>query len=353
MGNGAEMGYRIDPEASVGDEFRRVALWEFEATLNYLLNPGSAGLAVAVHESRKSCKRLRALFRIVRPSISDRRYRSLNTGVRDAARELSASRDAQALVAMFDDLVTAHGADPEDPTGRFASVRAGLEARGGHGDWEEPNGPPRPLVRARERLELARDVAATTRVGSEGFAALQGGLAATYQRGRRAMARLRREGTAEQSHEWRKAVKYTWHHLQLLEATAPSVLVPAAQRFHQLSDALGDAHNLAVLRETLEASPSAFGGDEAVEPVLAMASLSRAELEQRAIRLGLRLYAERPAAFTRRLQAYWEAERDVGDELPTGELAKVTEGPSLRGPDVVPASTVPEPEMEREPVWDG
>lgn len=347
------MGYNIDPEQDVGDEFRRVALWEFEATLNHLLDPGSAGLAVAIHESRKSCKRLRALFRLVRPSISDRRYRTLNAGVRDAARELSASRDAQALVAMFDDLVTAHGGDPEDPTGRFASVRAGLESRGPDGDWDEPNGPPRPLVRARERLELARDVVATTRLAGEGFAAVQGGLAATYKRGRKAMAGLRQEGTAEQSHEWRKAVKYTWHHLQLLEGTAPSVLAPAAQRFHQLSDALGDAHNLAVLRQTLEASPAAFGGDEAVEPVLAMAALSRAELEQRAIRLGLRLYAERPAPFAGRLQAYWEAQRHAGDELPTGELAKVTEDPSLRGTDAGIGRTVPEPDTEEEPAWDG
>lgn len=345
------MSYRIDPDKNVGDEFHRVALWEFEATLNHLLDPGSAGLAVAVHESRKSCKRLRALFRLVRPSIPDRRYRSLNAGVRDAARELSASRDAQAMVAMFDDLVTAHGGDPDGAGRRFATVRAGLESWAAGTGWEEPDGTPRPLVRARERLELARDVAASTRVTGEGFAALRGGLADTYRRGRKAMAGLRRDGTAEQSHEWRKAVKYTWHHLQLLEATSPSVLEPAAQRFHQLSDALGDAHNLAVLRETLGESPAGFGGEEAVEPVLAMAALSRAELEQRAVRLGLRLYGERPGAFACRLQTYWEAACEVGDELPTGELAKISEDPVRGRAAAGLPGEVPEPDDE--PVWSG
>ncbi|MDQ3945759.1 MAG: CHAD domain-containing protein [Actinomycetota bacterium] len=326
------MSFRIEPGKPVGDEFRRVALNEFEAVLCHLRDPDAVGLAVAVHETRKSCKRLRALFRLVRPSIPDRRYRSLNAAVRDAARELSASRDAEALVGMFDHLIAAHGADPE---GDLNIVRKGLEERVADREWGETERPPRPLVRACERLELARDTAATTQVSGDGFRALRGGLAATYRRGRKALRELQRDGTAEQSHEWRKAVKYSWHHLQLLEDTAPSVLGPTAARFHELSDALGDAHNLAVLKVVLERAPARFGGPETTEPVLAMADLSRADLEQRAIRLGLRLYAEPPPAFVRRLHAYWRAERNVGDELPTGELADITEHPDYAAPEAM------------------
>ena len=318
------MSFRIEAGKPVSEEFRRVALDEFEVTLAHLNDPDAAGLAVAVHEARKSCKRLRALFRLVRPSIPDRRYRPLNAGVRDAARELSASRDAEALVAMFDDLLAAHEADPD---GDLAIVRKGLEELAADAAWTESDGPPRPLVRARERLELARDTLVRTPVAGDGFPALRGGLAATYRRGRKAMWALQQGGTAEQSHEWRKAVKYSWHQLQLLQDTAPSLLAPTASRFHELSDALGDAHNLAVLRAVLEGTPSRFGGVGTIDPVLAMAALSRADLEQRAIRLGQRLYAERPRAFTRRLHAYWRAERSVGDELPTGELADIGDQP--------------------------
>lgn len=323
------MTFRIEPGKPVREEFRRVALDEFEASLAHLRDPEAVGLAVAVHETRKSCKRLRALFRLVRPSIPERRYRSLNAGVRDAARELSAGRDAQALVAMFDDLIAAHGADPH---GDLIIVRKGLEERVADLEWGETEGPPRPLVRARERLELARDTTNSTQVSGEGFKALRGGLAATYRRGRRALAGMQRDATPEQSHEWRKAVKYGWHQLQLLEVTAPSVLEPTASRFHQLSDALGDAHNLVVLGQVLEASPARFGGPETVDQVLVMAGRSRADLEQRAVRLGLRLYAEPPRVYARRLHAYWRAELEAGDELPTGELADITEGPDHAGP---------------------
>jgi hypothetical protein len=73
-----------------------------------------------------------------------------------------------------------------------------------------------------------------------------------------------------------------------------------------------------------------------VEPVVVMAGRSRADLERRAVRLGLRLYAEPPRAYARRLHAYWRAELQAGDELPTGELADVTEDPDPAGPVEVP-----------------
>jgi Rho termination factor, N-terminal domain len=47
----------------------------------------------------------------------------------------------------------------------------------------------------------------------------------------------------------------------------------------------------------------------------------RKDLQQRALRLGPRLYAEHPAAFAARLVAYWTAWRAHGDEWAAGEIA--------------------------------
>jgi CHAD domain-containing protein len=117
-------------------------------------------------------------------------------------------------------------------------------------EWDD--GGTAALVRACERLEVAREAVAVTKLRADGFAALRGGAAGTYRQGRHALQALRQEASVEHAHEWRKSVKYTWHHLELLERTAPSVLRPAGASFHQLSDALGDAHNLAVLGDVLE-----------------------------------------------------------------------------------------------------
>ena len=321
------MDFSIDPREAVGDEFRRIAAELLETAIEHLRSSDPARLPVAVHEARKGCKRLRALLRLVRPALVDRRYRALDAGVRDAARELSSTRDAQALVDMFDALLLAHGVQPPDAA--LVSVREGLADRVSGPEWDDA-GAAAALLRASERLEVAREAVAVTKLRLDGFKAVRGGAATTYRQGRHALGRLRREASSERSHEWRKAVKYTWHHLELLEGTAPSVLRPAGVSFHQLSDALGDAHNLAVLTVLLEGSPARFGGPLAIEPVLRMAKASQAELEGRAIRLGVRLYAESPKAFAGRLHAYWRAERTVGSELPTGELSDIAD---VRRPD--------------------
>lgn len=309
--------FSLQPGEPVADEIHRVMAEQFGVAIGHLADPQRAGPAEAVHEARKGCKRLRAVFRLVRGSWPERRYRSLDAAVRDAAREISATRDAQALVVMFDDLLQARGLAHDDAD--LAGVRAGLSDRSGSSEAGDGRG--EPLVRAQERLELARSGAAQARLVGKGFEVLRDGLSDTYRHGRSALRRLQASGSAEDSHDWRKAVKYTWHHVELLGQTAPSLLDPTGQRFHDLSDALGDAHNLAVLVDLLEAAPARYGGAPTAERAARLAEASRRDLERRAIRLGLRLYAETPKAFGRRLGAYWKAQRRSGSELTTGELA--------------------------------
>jgi CHAD domain-containing protein len=312
------MEFSIRATEPVGREVRRVLDEQLTSALARLRDPGEDGLDVAVHEARKSCKRLRAVYRLVRPALPGSRYRTLNATVRDAARELSGARDAKALVDMFVDLVAAHGAAAAEEG--FVVVRRALEDRAQMvaEDGESAG----PVLRAIERLELVAGLTARTNIPDDGFSVLRPGLERTYGDGRRAMLRFRAEPTPDLSHEWRKSVKYAWHHVELLEATAPSLLTPTADALHQLSDALGDAHNLAVLSELVRDHPARFGGPATAERVIKMAGESRADLENRGLRLGLRLYAEKPRAFGRRMSAYWRAAGD-GPELPTGELADV------------------------------
>ncbi|HEY4409021.1 MAG TPA: CHAD domain-containing protein [Acidimicrobiia bacterium] len=312
------MGFSIRPSEPVGDEVCRVLQEQVGSALDHLRDPGAAGIDTAVHEARKSCKRLRAVYRLVRPALSANRYQTLNHTVRDAAQELSGARDAKALVDMFDDLVAAHRADPAEEELRM--VRAALTDRAEA--VADDGGSEGAVRRAVERLELVAELTARTNPRGRGFEVLRRGLQATYGDGRGALGRFRAEPSPELSHEWRKSVKYTWHHVELLESTAPSVLTPGSRALHDLSDALGDAHNLAVLGELVADHPTRFGGPAAADRVAKMAADCRADLERRAVRLGLRIYAETPKAFGRRLGGYWAAATD-GSELVTGELADV------------------------------
>jgi len=140
-----------------------------------------------------------------------------------------------------------------------------------------------------------------------GWAALQPGLRRVYRRGRRAAAAAEQRPTDESLHESRKQAKYLWHELQIVEPIEPATVAKLAKLAHQLSDRLGDDHDLAVLRQRVMASRSLSRAS--IRSTVAAIDQRRRELQRQAHRLGRRLYRERPRAFEKRLGSYWRAWR--------------------------------------------
>jgi CHAD domain-containing protein len=158
------------------------------------------------------------------------------------------------------------------------------------------------------------------------------GLTDNHRRGRRAFRQVLQQPTDEALHEWRKRAKYGWYHARLLQPVAPSALTPLGRRLKGLSDGLGDDHDLAVLRATILAAPRGFGGRAAGDQAIALIDGARADLQDRCIRLGARLYAESPRAHSRRVARYWRAWHAFGRERPTGAIDDLAGGPADRPP---------------------
>lgn len=309
------MEYTIDPSAPLADEIARIGGAQVEAARGDLDDPGD-DVVEAVHDCRKRCKKLRGLIRLVRPVLGDD-YRRANILFREIAGELSDLRDAHALLSTFDVLVAAPPAPlPEDGLG---PVRAELQRRS-RAASERARPDAEEIDRARTMLDDAQRLVQSWDLGEPGFDAITGGLSKTYGRGRDALQEAIADPTTEHFHEYRKRTKYTWYHVRLLDAAAPSMLKPFASALHDLSDTLGDEHDLAMLDEQLAADPDAFGGVDPVEGARALIAARRTALGDRAVRLGRRLHAEKPKALVRRLAAYWEVWQEHGEELAAGEL---------------------------------
>jgi CHAD domain-containing protein len=107
-------------------------------------------------------------------------------------------------------------------------------------------------------------------------------------------------------HGWRKRAKDLWYELRLLGDAWPRPLGATSDEVHQLSELLGDHHDLAVLREDLRQRNL---GGEATQPLAAAICLRQEELAEESFALGRRLYVERPRDFSRRLRGYWRAWR--------------------------------------------
>jgi len=143
-----------------------------------------------------------------------------------------------------------------------------------------------------------------------GWRALEPGLLRGYGTGRDLLATARDQPTVENLHEWRKRVKDLWYHLRFLKPLSPGIVGGQADEADELADLLGEDHDLAVLRVSIETGAGEFAVD--VDAVIGVIDHRREQLQAQALQIGQRLYAESPKAFARRMHRYWRASRSTG-----------------------------------------
>ncbi|HKK28894.1 MAG TPA: CHAD domain-containing protein [Alphaproteobacteria bacterium] len=285
-------------DASVQESLRHVAISQIDAALEETDDP-TMEVHEKVHQVRKRCKKVRGLIRLVRPEFDD--YKHENKVFRDAARTLSVVRDAETLVETYDALMDAY-ADRVERV-RFANVRRQLTLRKKEAATDSSLNDK--LVNFRESMSEARKRAKKWPLDADGFEAVAGGLAKTYERARKAMLKAEDKPAEQNVHEWRKRSKYHWYHARLLREIWPELIGPHRDETHRLSDLLGEHHDLAVLRSTVAAEPEAFGEAGMVRTLTQLAEQRQAELAADGFTLGHRIFAESPKALCKRWEAYW------------------------------------------------
>src|SRR5215475_14207002 len=98
------MSFELKPGQSARKNVRRIARKQLDDALEQLT--GTVGARdEAVHEVRKSLKKVRAVLRLVRRAIGEATYRAENTCFRDTARPLTEVRDARILIETLDNLI--------------------------------------------------------------------------------------------------------------------------------------------------------------------------------------------------------------------------------------------------------
>ncbi len=305
------MAYQLEPHDSVETEVRRVAAEALDGALTQLESlQGSDAETIeeAVHEVRKRCKEARGLARLVRPGLGHH-FGRFDCLVRDAAAELSSIRDAHVVLETFEhlrgtlDRPDDHRLDKIGRTQARIAKRATKSIRGGDPRIDRAHAL---LTKARRRIDRWEM--------DEGFGSIARGLEVSYRRGRRRLERAGKEPTDEAMHEWRKTVKTLWYEVRLLEAAAPSLLTPLVERLDELSQALGDDHDLAVLIERLVADPDRFGTGGGLKRTVRLARHRQDDLRTHSFRLGATIYAETPSAFVKRIGTYWATTVELGPE---------------------------------------
>jgi CYTH domain-containing protein/CHAD domain-containing protein len=297
-----ERVFRLRIDEGVPAGVRRVAAGQIEEILERLESRADEDFGKAVHESRKSLKRLRAVIRLVRGDLGDDVYRRENATFRDIGRELSGPRDAEVLIQALDALVECY--PDELGAAGLAGFRAGLvssyealRAELGAGRSQ--------LAELEAELRAAEQRLAGWPFEHSGFAAVAPGLERAYRRGRRAYRQAASEPSAENLHDWRKRVKDLWYSLQLLEDADPKRMKKLATTAHDLSELLGDDHDLVVLEERAVASSGDFPDSASPMLLRVMSERRRGELQARAFSIGKPFYKQPPSRFVRDVERGW------------------------------------------------
>jgi len=237
-------------EGAPGEGLRAIAIEQIDGA-RAVLGREDLPIAKRVHEARKHMKRIRALLRLIQEPLGGR-FRETRRSIRDAARRLSASRDATVIHIAFRDVVEA-GVDDADADA-IDSIGVRLRKRAESAEREDGSYA-RAASEVDATLAAVRQDALGWDLGGYDAGDLVLACAGTYRRARRELRRVRKNFGSGRVHEWRKSVKEHWYHMRLLHD-------PTREPLDALGELLGHANDLAVLGEALA---GAVVRDEALE----------------------------------------------------------------------------------------
>ena len=276
---------------------------------------GEEWFSGAVHESRKSIKRVRSLLRLIRYELPPEVYRYEDRSLQKTGRMISEVRSANALAATAR-LVDGIYGDFLAP-GAFGETIARLERRRDILELhalEDPNLVAR-IVRNLERAyhrysSWPTDPEAREVYGlgiRDEYGAIAPGLRNTYGRGRREMVSAFTGTSPDAFHSWRKRAKYLRHQMEFLAPLWPEAIAATAVTLDRLGELLGEDHDLQELNELIHSRNDLCPDPRERSLFAALISQRRSELQVAAEVLGRRVYAEKPAWLEHRFGEYWES----------------------------------------------
>jgi CHAD domain-containing protein len=250
-----------------------------------------------VHESRKSLKKVEALARVLEQLGGAPRRKDVKR-LRAARRTLSKLRDATVAIETFDRLRSRFARQIPEHTSAMITKHL---ARSKASMIERAHARNGGLARVADVLKKIRRSAKRWKAPSIDASMLPEVLGRSFRASRKAMRRAGKRERAGDFHEWRKRVKQFWYQLRLAERLISGLGRQIAD-FRELETALGDEHNLAVIRGYLRHARAFRRMHSDVDRIAAMSTALEAELRRAAMVLGGRLYKRSAKSFVKDLR---------------------------------------------------
>ncbi|WP_064708661.1 CHAD domain-containing protein [Rhizobium bangladeshense] len=297
------MAYRIRPDADFTQAFRGVAAEQLESAITFL-EERPDGAHEAIHSFRKNLKRLRSLYRLVAREVPHFQKQE-NARLRDAARSLSAIRDAAALIGTAQYLQhSARGKEESEALGRIVTI---LEGRR---NWmaEAERGLEQRLIETSGVLKEA--ITALDGISFDGSHRRNARMLAkswrrTARKAKAALAGCHGDASADNFHDLRKRTyDYRLYHA-LLRDIWPGAMKAKRDAAKELVEDLGHIHDLVVLCELVEAEPQLFTRNDDLAHLLDAIIFRQQEDRRQALVKAEAVFADDPDEESERIELLW------------------------------------------------
>src|SRR3954453_19945816 len=273
--------FRLRDGEAVPEGIERIACGQLDLSIERLDGRTDEDLGTAVHEARKSFKRLRATVRLGRGELGDDVYRRENVAFRDAGRQLAGTRGSQVVLETLDALSERYPSAAPGPG--FVGFRKMLADEHVAAQRRLQDGVA--VAEVLSQLRAARTRLPAWPLRREALDALAPGFKRIYRRGRSAYRNAHRELNSENLHELRKRVKDLWYAARIVRPASPKRMKGLARAAHELSDLIGEEHDRAILEERASDRRDRFDDERTVDELGTLIERRRDELRREALTL--------------------------------------------------------------------
>jgi CHAD domain-containing protein len=286
----------LRPKAVLADEIRRSTVellnqMRSRLSLRHDANPES--WHEIVHQTRVDSKRLRALWRLLKPGLRAADYRRLEKLSKTVASPLGFSRDAHVMQETLTRLATGNL-----PAEGFRRLQTGLESLAQSGQATDDS-----VLQEVEwaLIQLERAVC-NAQLGRVRPKHIRQGLMQICLRGERLAHAALTDHAMEPLHRWRKWVKILLFETEwLLDSNRPVWVV----QLKPLGSMLGWLHDLDVLADTLNSARGRFWQAD-LESLSQQIATARARAIDEIDALAVEIYAKKAKKQAKQLYESWQ-----------------------------------------------
>ena len=282
------MAFQLRKKERVADGIRRITNEQTAAVLD-LLSDRSGDFEERIHNARRCIKRLRATLRLLRPD-KGALYKTSDTALRNAAKKLSTSRDADVALATFERVA------PDVSSTLAARIRARLKAAVSRARRRTIS--PRQLTGVLADFRTSGRTIARMHLKGKGWQILEPGIRKSYASVRHTARKLRDDTEVTVIHEWRTAAKRLLHHLELIRRVLGKSHPKLLPRLTKLCRLLGEFHDM----DALAANPAILK-----TPAIRKLIADRMQTQRKVIRhMAPEISSEHTRSFVSTLRAGWK-----------------------------------------------